>query len=261
MSDPEVLERYLLARDIGGRAAALAMVYWRSRDGLAIESKSSLQDIVSEADRAVERQIRDEVASNFPQDGFLGEEYGLTESTSGFTWVIDPIDGTSPYLHGIPNWCVAIAVVRGGETLAGVISVPTHGEEFSAMLGQGAQLNGAPMMIGPDLSIRDAVTAVGFNQKSSAAWCAGMVNGLHAAGGVPFNNGSGALMLAYVAAGRIAGCVAEYMNAWDCLAGLLMVREAGGRTAPFRADGDYSKPDRVLAAAPGAWEDLSRLME
>lgn len=260
LSDAALTERYALARDITARAGSLAHVFWKSRTSLAVESKSSLQDIVSEADREVERQIRAEVAANFPEDGFLGEEFGRTEGSSGYTWVIDPIDGTSPYLHGIPNWCVAVAVLRGAETVIGVISVPTHGEDFSARLGGGALLNDAPLEIPADVTVRNAVTAIGSSQHSDPDRSGEMARDLLAMGGVHFNNGSGALMLAYVAAGRIAGCLSEYMNAWDCLGGLLIVREAGGRTAPFRPDGDFSKPDKVLATAPGAWEDLSGLL-
>ncbi|WP_299131477.1 inositol monophosphatase family protein [uncultured Amaricoccus sp.] len=260
MLDPEILERYAQAQDIAGRAGALALVYWRSRETLAIESKVSAQDIVSEADRAVERQIRAEIAANFPGDGFIGEEYGRTEGTTGFTWVIDPIDGTSPYLHGMPNWCVAIAVLRRSETVAGVISVPTHGEEFAAMRGDGAMLNRAPLSLPPGVGVRNAVTALGCSQHTNPVRAARMAREIVAGGGVFFNNGSGALMLAYVAAGRMAGCLSDHMMAWDCLAGLLIVREAGGRTAPFRPDGDFRQPDKVLATAPDAWLDLLRIM-
>lgn len=232
MADPDLAERYAQAQEIAARAGALAHVYWRGRDSLAIESKASLQDIVSEADRAVERQIRAEIAANFPDDGVLGEEFGANPGRSGFTWVIDPIDGTSPYLNGMPNWCVAIAVLRGTETVIGAISVPTHGEDFAALIGAGCQLNRAPLVISPEISVRNRVTALGASQYSNPEVSARLVEGLTRAGGIVFNNGSGALMLAYVAAGRIAGCLSEYMNAWDCLAGLLMVREAGGCTAP-----------------------------
>lgn len=258
---PEDLEeRFALAREVGGRAGALALVYWQSRDTLRIESKASAQDIVSEADRAVEELIRAEVSRDFPEDGFLGEEFGETPGTSGFTWVIDPIDGTSPYLHGMPSWCVAIAVLRDGVPVMGIISAPTHGEEFAAMAGHGAFLNGAPLHIPDDVTIGNANTGVGASQYSEPARTAEIVRDLTAAGGIMFNNGSGALMLAYVAAGRLAGIVSEYMNAWDCLAGLLIVRESGGRAAAFRADGDFRKPDRVIAAAPAAWEQVSALM-
>lgn len=258
--DEALAERYAQAREIGARAGSLARVFWQSRDDLVIESKASLQDIVSEADRSVERQIREEVTRNFPGDGFIGEEFGWASGTTGYTWVIDPIDGTSPYLHGMPNWCVAICVLRDGEPVVGVISVPTHGEDFAAVAGAGALLNGAPLVISDEVSVHNATTGVGASQYSDPERTAEITRELTAAGGILFNNGSGALMLAYVAAGRLAGIVSEYMNAWDCLAGLLIVREAGGRTAKFRADGDFSKPDRVLAAAPGAWDVLSGLM-
>lgn len=256
----DLVERYAQAREIGARAGALARVYWQSREQLLIESKASAQDIVSEADRAVEEQIRAEVARDFPEDGFLGEEFGATPGTSGFTWVIDPIDGTSPFLHGMPSWCVAICVLRDGAPVIGVIAVPTHGEDFAAVAGGGALLNGAPLRIPEEVTIRNATTGVGASQYSEPGRTAEIVRDLTAAGGVLFNNGSGALMLAYVAAGRLAGVVSEYMNAWDCLAGLLILREAGGRAAKFRADGDFRKPDRVIAAAPGAWREVSALM-
>jgi myo-inositol-1(or 4)-monophosphatase len=256
----DLAERFAQAREIGARAGALARVYWQSRDQLRIESKASAQDIVSEADRAVEQQIRAEVARDFPDDGFLGEEFGETPGSSGFTWVIDPIDGTSPYLHGMPNWCVAICVLRDGAPVIGVIAVPTHGEDFAAVVGGGALLNGAPLRIPGEVTIENATTGVGASQHSEPARTAEIVRDLTAAGGVMFNNGSGALMLAYVAAGRLAGVVSEYMYAWDCLAGLLIIREAGGRAAAFRADGDFLKSGRVIAAAPGAWEQVSALM-
>ena len=260
MSEPEIFERYLQAQDIAGRAAALAMVYWRSRDSLAVESKASLQDIVSEADRAVERLIREEVGANFPDDGFLGEEYGSTEGGSGFTWVIDPIDGTSSYLHGIPNWCVAIAVLtrRRDRDRRGIGADAWREIRRDAGRGRPAERRAAADL--PEVTIRNAVTGIGSSQHSDPATSARWVAGLVREGGVFFRNGSGALMLAYVAAGRLAGYLSQHMNAWDCLAGFLLVREAGGRTAPFRIDGDYSRPDRVLAAAPSAWADLSRLM-
>ncbi|TPE52766.1 inositol monophosphatase [Amaricoccus solimangrovi] len=261
MIDEALNERYVQAREIAARAGALALVYWQSRDQLVIESKASLQDIVSEADRAVESKIREDVAKSFPEDGFLGEEFGDTPGTSGFTWVIDPIDGTSPFLHGMPNWCVAICLLRDGEPVVGVISVPTQAEDFAALAGGGATLNGVPLRIPADVTLGNATTGVGASQYSEPGRTAEIVRELTARGGVLFNNGSGALMLAYVAAGRLAGIVSEYMNAWDCLGGLLIVREAGGRTAKFRADGDFSKPDRVLAAVPAAWEPLAAIMD
>lgn len=258
MSDLDA--RFALARAVAAEAGALAHDFWRRRGELEIEAKVSLQDIVSEADRAVERLIRERVAASFAHDGFLGEEYSLTPGRSGFDWVIDPIDGTSPYLHGIPNWCVSIAVTRGAETVIGVIEVPTHAESFAASLGGGLTLNGAALRLPEGLDIRNASTGVGSSHRTDPAWIARVTGDLARMGGVIFRNGSGALMLAYVAAGRLAGYVEPHMHAWDCLAGLLMIREAGGRTAPFPEAGDVTRGGPVLAAAPGAWDDLARLM-
>ncbi len=253
--------RFALAQRVAADAGALALEFWRTRLELAVETKAGLQDIVSEADRAVERAIRAAVGAAFPADGFLGEEYGLTGGASGFDWVVDPIDGTSPYLHGIPNWCVSIAVTKAGETVIGVIDVPTHGETFTAVLGRGAALNGAPLRLPDDLRVNNAATGVGASHRTDPVWIARVTGDLARSGGVFFRNGSGALMLAYVAAGRLAGYMEPYMNAWDCLAGLLMIREAGGRTAPFPAPGRaLTDGGPVLAAAPGAWDDLVRMM-
>lgn len=258
MSDLDA--RFALARAVAAEAGALAHDFWRRRGELEIEAKVSLQDIVSEADRAVERLIRERVAARFADDGFLGEEYGLTPGRSGFDWVIDPIDGTSPFLHGIPNWCVSIAVTRGPETVIGVIEAPTHAETFAAALGAGFTLNGARLRLPDGLGVRNAATGVGASHRTDPSWIARVTDELARMGGLFFRNGSGALMLAYAAAGRLAGYVEPHMHAWDCLAGLLMIREAGGRTAPYPDGGDLTRGGRVLAAAPAAWDDLARLM-
>lgn len=257
---PTTDARRALAETIAMEAGALALEFWRNRATLAIESKASLQDIVSEADRAVERLIRARVGASFPDDGFIGEEYGVSAGASGFDWVIDPIDGTSPYLHGMPNWCVSIAVTRGQETIVGVIAAPTHGEIFLAQLGCGATVNGFPIRLDDELGVRNSATGVGASHCTDPAWIARVTGDLARMGGVFFRNGSGALMLAYVASGRLAGYLEPHMHAWDCLAGLLLIREAGGRTAPFPA-GDMIAGGPVLAAGPGAWDDLSQLME
>jgi len=251
--------REALALDVAREAGALALDFWRRRDRLAIEAKAALQDMVSEADRAVERLVRARIAAAFPEDGFLGEEYGAEPGRSGLTWVIDPIDGTSPYLHGMPSWCVALAVADGPEAALAVTEVPTHGETFSARRGRGARLNGAALALPADLSVRSAATGVGASHRTDPEWIGRTTAALARMGGVFFRNGSGALMLAYVAAGRLAGYLEPHMHAWDCLGGLMMIREAGGRTAAFPEDGDLARGGRVVAAAPAAWEALEAL--
>lgn len=257
---PEINARLALALAAAKAAGALAMIHWQGRDALVIETKASRQDMVSEADRAVEALIRETVSRTFPDDGFLGEEYGETPGRSGFDWVIDPIDGTSPFLHGMPNWCVSIAVTQGERTVIGVIAVPTHGETYHAWLGGGAWLDGQRLTLDPRLALGNAATGIGASHRTDPDWIARVTGDLAREGGMFFRNGSGALMLAYVAAGRLAGYLEPHMHAWDCLAGLLLVREAGGRTAPYPEGEGRRDGGPVLAAAPGAWDALDRLM-
>jgi myo-inositol-1(or 4)-monophosphatase len=259
MSDPEIQSRHDLSLRVAAEAGRLAHTYWINRGSLAVEAKSGAQDLVSEADRAVERMLREAVSRAHPEDGFLGEEYGFTAGRSGFVWVFDPIDGTAPFLHGLPHWCVAIALLRGNECVAAVTEVPTNGEVFSGMLGKGTKVNGNQIMIPTDLTLANGITGVGASAFSDPDYTGRMVRDLLARGGMFLRNGSGALMLAYVAAGRLTGYSEPVMYPWDCLGGLLMIREAGGRSLPLRHTPAEAARERVIAGAPGAWEDLQAL--
>ena len=251
-----ILARHRAAEVIAAEAAALALDYFHRRADLVIEAKASPQDIVSRADREVEDLIRARVAVRFPQDGYMGEEGGTQVGSSGFIWVIDPIDGTSPYLAGLPHWCVAIAVLHHGETVLGVTHAPMAAEVFSAIKGGGVTLNRQPISLGEKLTLVTSLTGIGASHRNDLVVVGRVITGLLAAGGAFYRNGSGAIMLASVAAGRLGAYFEPHMNAWDCLGGLLMVREAGGVTAPFCGDGDFAKGGPVLAAAPGVWPDV-----
>ena len=256
MSD-SLAARVALASDLARRAGALALGYFNKRGTLEIETKDGALDLVSIADRAVEAMIREEIAAAFPDDAILGEEAGAAAGTSGLTWVIDPIDGTVPFLSGLPHWCVVIAITQGPETLAGVIDVPMAGEHFVARSGQGVTLNGKPLRLDPTLRINKGFVAVGASDRHPPDPIAGIVLRLLKAGSMYYRNGSGANMLAQVAAGRLAGYVEAAMNPWDSLAGLLMIREAGGVTYPYPAD---ARLGMTLGAAPGVWDDLSAIV-
>ena len=253
----EIAARLSLARTLALEVGPVALDYYRRRAELVIETKRDPQDVVSIADRHVEELSRARVATDYPEDGFLGEEFGLTAGTSGFTWVVDPIDGTSPFVNGMPNWCISIAVIRNGEPVVGVINAPCHDELYSGALGQGAHLNGQRLTLDPSRTIRNAVVGIGANNHVTPAFVGAMVERLLTAGGNFIRNGSGAMMLAYVAAGRLVGYYEPYMHAWDCMAGFCLVREAGGWFHPFPTEGDaLTRGAPVLAAAPGAIADL-----
>jgi myo-inositol-1(or 4)-monophosphatase len=139
---PGLEARLALAETVGREAGAVALDYFNRRETLIVETKRDPQDVVSIADREVENLIRERIGEIYPDDGVLGEEYGLLTGRSGFTWVIDPIDGTSPFVHGMPNWCISIAVLHDSVPVVGVIAAPCHGELYTAALGLGARLNG-----------------------------------------------------------------------------------------------------------------------
>lgn len=256
----DVEARLALARTLARDAGAVALAYFNARETLIVEAKANPQDVVSIADRRVEEMLRTRIAEAHPGDGVLGEEYGLSEGSSGFTWVLDPIDGTSPFVNGMPNWCVSIAVLAGDEPVVGVIYAPCVDELYAAGKGQGATLNEAPMHVAAGRSLRDGVVGLGANHHVAPAEFAGIVERLLGMGGNFIRNGSGALMLAYVAAGRLVGYYEPYMHAWDCLAGYCLVAEAGGALLPFPAAGEgLTRGAPVMAAAPGAVAELSQV--
>lgn len=257
MTDP-IQSRFDLARKLATSGGALALSHFQNRDRLVIEAKANPQDIVSRADREVEDLIRAGIRAAFPQDAILGEEGGAQAGDSGFLWVIDPIDGTSPYLAGLPHWCVIIALVQGGETVAAVTVHPLGDEVFTAIKGRGAWLNDAPMRCDPAHCITNSLVAIGASHRTDPDHVSGVIAGLMNAGGIFYRNGSGGLMLASVAAGRLGGYYEPHMNPWDCLAGVLMITESGGKARPTSPD-PCGAP--VLAAAPGLFEALCSICD
>ncbi len=241
-------------------AGEKALEYFRLRDSLDVETKGH-QDFVSQADRNVELIIRDALANAFPADGIVGEEHSPVSGNSGFTWVIDPIDGTTNFLNGIPAWTVVLAGVQNGRTVIGVIFDPNSGETHSAMRGHGAFLNGRQLMLKPGRNLRDGTVGVGYSNRTSIEGIRRLVSMLLEEGTMFFRNASGALSLAYVASGRLLGYVEEHMNAWDCLAGQLIVEEAGGRVEVQDADWMIKHGGRVVTGAPAVFDDLVRIAD
>ncbi|WP_127145592.1 inositol monophosphatase family protein [Pelagibacterium montanilacus] len=261
MSPSDHNARHDLAVSISREAGALALDYFHRRDTLVIENKANAQDVVSIADKNVETLIRERVFAAFPEDGLIGEEHDDVPSRSGYTWVVDPIDGTSPFVAGLPDWCVSIAVRDETRTVASAIFVPCQDDLYHALRGEGAWLNERKLAMDPDLSLRNGLTGMGANYRLPISLITTFAERLIGIGGMFYRNGSGALMLAYVGAGKLAGYYESHINAWDCLAALLIVEEAGGYVNDFAAHGDLHKGDEVFAAAPAAREDLLKISE
>lgn len=253
-------DRVTKAAEITAKAGALALEFFRQQDKLEIESKGQ-QDFVSQADREVEVMTRSLIEAAFADDGIVGEEQAPTPGSSGFTWVIDPIDGTTNFINGIPAWTVVLAGVADGQTQVGVIHDPIHDETFVAVRGAGATLNDQPLVLSDVRSLADGTTGIGYSNRVSHDGIMKVIHEIDAAGGMFLRNASGALSLAYVAAGRLLGYAEEHMNAWDCLAGQLIVAEAGGGVEEQNADDMITRGGRVVVGAPGVFEALVRMAD
>ena len=239
-------------------AGKLASDYFSRRAGLAISRKGA-QDLVSEADGACEDLIVAALGRAFPGDAFLGEEGGMRNPGGKAIWVIDPIDGTHNFLTGVPFWCVSLALVADGESVLGIVFDPLADELFSARHGAGTLLNGIPVAVSGETDLRRARLCIGFSYRRPVAGHVRTVGALLDAGCEYLRLGSGALGLAYTAAGRFDGYWELHTNSWDAAAGLCLVREAGGWTNDFLAGDGLRKGNVVLAATPGLVADFVRL--
>jgi len=229
------------------------------------------RDLVTEADFASQREIKRLVLEAFPDHGFLGEESLpeaetlVKQTATGLRWIVDPLDGTTNYVHGIPAYCVSVALARGNEILAGTIFDPVLNECFTAEAGGGARLNGAPMSVAHTQSLAAAVVAVGFppHVTTGAPAVADFLAVVPHASALR-RTGSTAINLAYVACGRFDAFWVRRIAPWDVAAGLLLVAEAGGHVATLAADSEAAicldDPAFIAAATPALLEELRRLL-
>jgi myo-inositol-1(or 4)-monophosphatase len=252
-------ERLRAAEAIVREAGKLAVQHFSRRELLSVDRKGA-QDMVSEADRACEDLIVAELSRLFPEDGFLGEERGMRNPDASALWIIDPIDGTHNFLTGIPFWCVSVGLAAAGELVLGVIYDPIADELYAARVKGGAFLNGQPIKVSGETDLTRARICVGFSYRRPVATHARAIERLLSAGCEYLRLGSGALALAYTAAGRFDGYWEQHMNSWDGAAGLVLVREAGGWTNDFRGAEHLTAGCEILASTPALVEVLKRLL-
>lgn len=211
------------------RAAAEILVERFRGPAIGVRSKSTSTDLVSAADERAEQAVVAYLRSRRPHDGLVAEEGSAGESTTGFHWLVDPLDGTINYLYGIPHWCVSVACADAEGAMAGAVLDPIRGELFTAARGAGAHLGGRPIAVTSVADPAAALIATGFSyeareraaQAAIVARVAGSVRDIRRAG-------SAALDLAWVASGRLDAYFEVSRSAWDTAAGALLVREAGG---------------------------------
>lgn len=218
---------------------------------IQIEKKGVI-DLVTEIDRQVEREFRALVAERFPDHVVLGEEYATAddrEATSKYCWVLDPVDGTTNYAHGLPIFCSSLALEIDGEPVVGAVYDPNRRELFTAERGQGAWLNGAPLRVSTTDTLIDSLLVTGFhyNIHRDPEELLGLFGEFIKRARAVRRLGSAALDLCYVAAGRFEGFWEQKLQPWDVAAGALIVEEAGGKVTTASGSPFSSRAGSVLA--------------
>lgn len=244
-----------IASEIAREAGQETLRYFQ-QSSLKIKNKGVF-DVVTEGDTAAEAIVTRAIMEHFPEHHIIGEEgggMGADKASAQYAWHIDPIDGTTNYAAGIPYYSVSIALAdRDNNVLVGVVYNPVTQELFSAAAGHGATLNDEPMHVTPlTESLEDAVLATGFPYHRAT----NPDNNINRFNAIEMNVravrclGSAALDLSYVASGRLSGYWESFLNSWDCYAGILLVREAGGTVTDY--DGQESGlTGRTLIATNG----------
>ncbi|CAN5289277.1 inositol monophosphatase family protein [soil metagenome] len=232
-------------------AGAAAEVMLAARDELEVREKAP-RDLVTAADEEAEREIVAVIRSRFPDDAIVAEEGAADAGATGRRWLVDPIDGTTNYVHGHPFACVSIAFADAEGVAAGVIHAPFLREVFSAARGWGAFLNDVPLRVSGVEDPTRALLATGFPFKAGKgnpeAYFRLVADAIAATQGVR-RAGSAALDLAYVAAGRVEAFFELGLSPWDIAVGMLLVTEAGGRIGGWPGDADSPlHSGRVLAS-------------
>ncbi|GLU28999.1 inositol-1-monophosphatase [Brucella sp. NBRC 12950] len=254
-------ERYKFSLALIREAGDLANQYFSNREALTIQSKG-LQDMASEADLQTELLIKERLAKHFPEDAFLGEETGITafEPSQGI-WVVDPIDGTQPFISGMTSWCVSIAFVKDGALKFGMVYAPARDELFAGGESWAATLNGKEVERHPARSVREGIVGVGYSPRVTPDEFLPMFERLLKAGGMFSREGSGALTLCYVASGRLIGYIEPHINSWDCLGAIAIIRAAGLITNDFLAGDGLRKGNPVIAGNEAVYAELSDIFE
>lgn len=251
-------QRELALLGIAREAGELARRRFLDRSSFTVKFKGP-QDFITEADGDVERLITSKLGAAFPDDTFLGEETG--GSPGRRVWVIDPIDGTSNFARGIAHFCVSIAFVEDGTIKLGAIYQPMSREMYFARLGKGATLDGLAMKVTATAKIEESAVELGWSKRRSNKAYTDTALRFLDAGSSPRRCASGALGLAYVAAGRTDAYFERHINSWDCLAGILMVNEAGGWTNDFLAGDGLMKGNPVLGTNAALKDAILKLVD
>ena len=247
--------------NIAVRAARRAgsIINRASLDGGAVKVRAKqARDFVTQVDDAAERAILDVVRKAYPEHGFLAEESGGSAGGEEYVWIIDPLDGTTNFIHGFPQYCVSIGVQHRGALAHAVVYDPGRNELFTASRGGGAFLNDRRIRVSKCTHLKDALVGTGFPFKELSRldlYAKQLRTLMQGSAGVR-RAGAAALDFAYVACGRLDAFWEMGLSAWDMAAGSLLVQEAGGLVGDLAGEQSYMRSGDVCAATPRVFPAL-----
>ena len=227
----------------------------------AVEYKGS-NDLVSYVDKTSEKMIIDYLQNVLPEAGFIAEENTIASSTKTLNWIIDPLDGTTNFVHGVPCYCVSIALAEGGDVLVGVVHEVNLNESFYAWKNGGAWLNGNPIRVSECPELSQSLLATGFpyhDYDRLEEYMKVFDELMHGTHGLR-RLGSAAADMAYVAAGRFEGFYEYGLNSWDVAAGIILVQEAGGKVSDFSGGNDHLFGKEIISANSKMFDELAAVI-
>ncbi|MBL9125253.1 MAG: inositol monophosphatase [Planctomycetaceae bacterium] len=252
------MSKFLEVCEQAARAGGRVLLDWQGK--FAIREKGP-SDLVTEADLAAQQEVKRILLGQFADHAFLGEEgFGSEPEGYEYRWIVDPLDGTVNYVHGLSNYCVSVALERRGELLAATIFAPESNECYTAEAGQGAWLNGRPIRTSACRDLSQALVAASFPPQTRRGdpELEDFIEVLQGCRAIR-RFGSAALNLCYVAAGKLDGFWSTNIHIWDVAAGILLVREAGGKVASLNdSPVDMADPKFISAATPQLFAALRR---
>lgn len=254
----ELTERVaLLSKEIAGFIRAESPSFTEA----SVESKS-LNNLVSYVDKQAEQRFVDGLRDLLPEAGFIAEE-GTGEMVEGINWVIDPLDGTTNFVHGVPCYCTSVALIKDGEIQLGVVLEVNRDECFAAYRGGGTTMNGKPVNVSTRANLQDSLLATGFPYDDfgfESEYMDLLRELMHRTRGIR-RLGSAAADLAYVACGRFEAFYEYGLNSWDVAAGVILVREAGGKVSGFHPSKDPVFDEEIVASNSAIHDELLEVIE
>jgi len=260
--DPSTASYLATAIDAVKRAGAIQMAALGG--GFKVHKKGTI-DLVTEVDVAVERMIRALIAERHPDHDILAEELGgpAGATPSRYCWIVDPIDGTTNFAHGLPLFCCTVALEVDGRLEVGAVYDPTRDELFTAVRGQGAFLNGTRLRVSTAATLIDSLLVTGFPYavQEKMTELVGLFASFLGEARAVRRLGSAALDICYVAAGRLDGFWEQGLNAWDIAAGVLLVEEAGGRVTSLEGGPFVLRTGRIVASNGPIHDEMLRVVK